>query len=196
MILSKLRCDMSIVWHYATALGFMGLAETWEVRPSVKDVPPSELPVAWFSSNPMLERTILEMVWKRTDGSVLRPKNADEYRILGMGLYRVGTRSDQLLRYIDLLKKAKIGFGRRRILERAAKDVGASPFEWYGSLSSVPILDDALIQTFNGKQWVVLPRHSAKAYILAEQEVVTPLLMAMIGSSREDRPPSKMERLV
>lgn len=187
---------MNIVWHYCTALGFMGIADRWEVRLSTKDVPSNELPVAWFSSNQVLERTIFEMVWQRADGSVLRPKNAKDYRILGMGLYRVGVPTSQVIRYVDLLKKAKIGLVRRKVLERAAKDVAASPFEWYGSLTPVQITDDRLIQTFDGDEWVPLARECAKTYVLEEQQAVEPFLMAMLGSTRRDVIPSKAERLL
>ncbi len=185
----------SIVWHYTNALGFMGISDRWEVRVSTTDVPDSEIPVAWFSSNQMIEKTIVETAWSRSDGSMIRPKNAKEYRILGMGLYRVGVPMAQTTRYADLLKKAKIGLVRRKTLEKTAKTVGATPFEWYGVLSSVTIDDDACIQTFDGEKWIMLPRASAKEFILQEQKATEPLLLSMLNGRRSDPLPSKSEIL-
>lgn len=185
-----------LAWHYTTAMGFEGIIKTWVVKVSTKDVAKGETPVAWFSVNPMLENTIMEMAFERPDRTVVRPRNAVEYRILGFGLYRVGVSAAELLTYPQLLKQAKIGFLRRKSLEKAAKQVGASPFEWRGSLSPVAIDGAAIIERFDGVRWIPLDRNQAEQVFVSEMEAMTPLVKQILASSRRDPLPVSADRLI
>lgn len=185
-----------VVWHYSTALGFLALVKAGRVDVSTQDIRANEKPVAWFSANPVMEYTIREVAIERGNGTFLRSKTAADYRIMGMGLYRVAVAADSMLRYVDLLKAAKIGITRRRQLESAARRVGANPFEWYGQLQPLP-LDQALgLEIFDGTRWNPLQPEGAAARVLAEQQALTEELKALIASGRSDRAPGISERLV
>lgn len=176
-------------------MGFLGLLESGRIKPSTYDVPTNEKPVVWFSANPVMEFTIREFAFERADGTYLRSKTAAEYRIMGMGLFRVAVSATQVLRYVDLLKAAKIGLTRRRQLETIARKVGANPFEWYGRVEPL-ILDDALgMEIYDGARWLHLPKEGASARALKEQEVTMGELKTLLESGRRDQAPSKAERL-
>lgn len=172
----------ALAWHYTTAMGFLGIVHKRAIRVSTHDVPEKELPVAWFSRNPMLERTMAEMRWKKEDGTLVAARNIRELRLLCQGLYRIGVPSDALLSYPALLKQAKIGLIRRKKLESIAKQVGALPFEWMGSLTPVVLTDDPPMQSFDGTRWVDLARQGCEDYVLAEQQRLAPEFELLMSS--------------
>lgn len=186
----------STVWHYSTAIGFLSLLKSGKVDVSTKDLGPGERPVAWFSSNPIMEFTIREMAIERGDGTFLRSKTPADYRIMGMGLYRVAAHADAMLRWVDLVKAAKIGMTRRRKLETTARKVCANPFEWFGRFEPL-VLDDAIgLEVFDGAVWRPLAKDGAAARVLEEQRATGEALKHLIASKRSDRAPSQSERLL
>ena len=85
---------------------------------------------------------------------------------------------------------------RRKSLEKAAKQVGASPFEWRGSLSPVAIDGAAIIERFDGVRWIPLDRNQAEQVFVSEMEAMTPLVKQILASSRRDPLPVSADRLI
>ena len=135
-----------IAWHYTIGLNFPKIIHSGVIELSTKGVLSTESPIVWFSVNKMMDRTSCEASIKRADGSIIRARNVKEHRILGFGLYRIGMASSELLTYHELLKKAKIGYVRRKRLESVAKQLDVMPHEWRGSLSPIPITNESLLE--------------------------------------------------
>jgi hypothetical protein len=184
-----------IAWHYTTALGFLGIVGAGRINVSTVDIGANEIPVVWFSSNPVIEMTMREVALQRADGSFVRGRNAAEYRLLGCGLYRVGAPKDSLLRYVDVLKKAKIGLAKRRALEKTARQVGATPYEWFSTLEPFSLSQAVSIERFNGTSWVPFDTQDAANKVLKEQKEIMPLLEAFIKTGSLDTEASKALRL-
>ena len=105
-IMKQIQSDKT-AWHYTTAIGFVPLIADKKINLSTNDIGKDELPVVWFSVNQLMEMTIKEIAWGRQDGTCIRPRNAAEFRILGLGLYRIGLPTSSLIRYADLARGAK-----------------------------------------------------------------------------------------
>lgn len=185
-----------VVWHYTTAMPFLAVLKAGRVEVSKQDIGPREKPVAWFSANPTMEYTIQETAVERADGTFVRPKTPADYRILGMGLYRIAAPAERMLRYADLLRQANIGLTRRRMLERTAKIVGANPYEWYGQLQPFQLDDSLGLEIYDGTAWRSLPREGAAARVLEEQRATSPLFQELIASKRSDKAPSASRRIL
>ena len=98
----------SLAWHYTLGLGMAGIAQSMTIRPSTKDVPTGERPVVWFSKA-AFEPTIAELAFELPGGKMLRPRGAAQFRLLGMGLYRLGVPAHRLTDYKTLGKQAGMG---------------------------------------------------------------------------------------
>ncbi len=190
--------SVKFAWHYTPAMGMAGIMDTGTIRPSTVDIGPAERPAAWFSLNQRIELTMTETAFETRDGRCIRPRNLEEYRILGFGLYRVGVCPSRLLRYVDLLKAAKIGLVRRKVLERIARNVGATPSEWMGHIGAVEIQPDMPIERFDGKAWVpsALKRGASLPLLMDEANLIKPLTEALLNNQkRSDKKPIKSDRL-
>lgn len=185
-----------VAWHYTTAMGFVGIINAGYIDVSTYDIGSKETPVVWFSSNQRMETTIREIALQRKDGSVLRPRNIQEYRVMGSGLYRIGAPIQSLVRYVDTLKKAKIGLVRRKQLERCAKQVGGNPSEWFSLPHPFPLAQAVLIEQFNGTHWVTFEMIDVQHKLHKEEQDTIPLFESLLASGRSDPRPSKAEGLV
>ncbi len=173
----------------------MGIIHSGRINVSSNEIGTNEVPVVWFSSNQNLEMTFREVAMQREDGSFLRARNVAEHRMLGRGLYRIGAPIASLTRYVETLQRAKIGFGRRRKLEKAAAQVGATPYEWFSAFQPFPLTSAVSIENFNGNKWVQFDLKDGAEKVLEELRDTVPLLKALLETVRSDPAPVGAERL-
>lgn len=185
----------SIAWHYTTALGMAGINDTGCVSLATHGIGPNEKPVVWFSTNSSLEPTIREVTFARADGSYFRAKTIAEYRIAGLGLYRIALETSKLHRWVDLLKTAGISHTRRRDLERTAKKAGSLPYEWHGRVTPLRLTEAAGVDYYDGKVWCSLRLEQISQRLVIEQKTLTPLLERMIFGRRADAMPINSQTL-
>jgi hypothetical protein len=141
-------------WHYTTAQGLAGILGSKSIQASTTDVPEDEMPMVWFSAAPF-EPTMRETALEISNGKRLRPKTVQDYRLFGMGLYRLGLPTTRLMRYTTQAKTVGIGFTRRRKLEQIAQKYGSLPHLWYFTPAQVLLSDvDLDFSYHDGKAWV------------------------------------------
>lgn len=185
----------SVAWHYTTVIGMAGINETGFVSLATHDIGPSENPVAWFSTNPTLERTLREMAYQRADGSYVRAQTVAEHRVTGHGLYRIASETAQLHRWVDLVKVAGISHTRRRNLEKMAHKAGAVPYEWYGRMTPLPLTEALGVDYYDGVAWKPLALDEISQRLVIEQQAAAPLLERMLRGSRADAEPMNSQTL-
>jgi hypothetical protein len=85
--------DPPAVYHYTTGLKIRSIINSGSIKPSTAHVPPTEKPVAWFSTSPTWEPTATkcpipgkpgQLVTAKAQGGLVRitvPTNSAPYRI-------------------------------------------------------------------------------------------------------------------
>lgn len=126
-----------IAWHYTTGRHFPRILASAELRPAIAGVEPPEKPILWFSINRHFEMTARKA--RIGPGGGIRTLTVmGTFEALG-GFYRFGIDAAGLIPWRDLPALSgmpdRIAAGLRRI----AKEQGAEPREWYGSLEPVPV---------------------------------------------------------
>lgn len=150
-----------LVWHYTTGEKLDSIQVDCVIRPATLYVSEWEVPVVWFSMNQYFERTATKRIRTEESGEIGRPATLPEMRELGDGIYRLGVSPRSLLGGEALRRKAKIDRKTWAAMGAMARDIGASEFDWWGSLSNV-LLSDCVVEVMNDdlnwEPWVpVLP---------------------------------------
>lgn len=160
-----------ILWHYTKGLRFPEILESGQIVPSppIPDDMAQELmrsnpealtrvmreaPIVWFSLNQHWEETTAVLRIDTATGKMER-LSMEESAEAVCGLYRIGVVvSDTLYQWKELKKLARMPSGMAAGLYESAREQGANPNEWYGSLEPVPMSKWVAVQRFDGGQWI------------------------------------------
>jgi len=137
-----------IVYHYTTRDCAVQIINSGSIIPATANVPDSEKPVVWFSSN---------KTWEQTANKALRLPNGSTRSLtfpemVRFQLVRFAMPSDTLLTWPQIIESAGISDDMAAGLSRAARKQGAKPSEWFGSLSPVPV-GGLLMETYQSGAW-------------------------------------------
>jgi hypothetical protein len=138
------------VWHYTTDTKLDSIYADGELKPTAKGVPDRERPALWFSSNQIWEPTA-NKAFALANGTPVRPLTSQEMLEM-FQLVRFGIDSKLLLPWHRLRKVANIGSIEQRRLIKAARKVGSSPVQWFGSLEPIA-LNQLTRQNFITGKW-------------------------------------------
>jgi hypothetical protein len=139
----------SLLWHYTIIPRFLKILKCSYIDVSTKGVVAPQLPVVWFSADQWWERTVMFHI---EDGPVLDLRQMFLKQIFAI---RVGVlRKSAPITWPDLRWRAWIGEESANHLLNVAAKMGASPSDWYGSLTPVPRSEWQAVEAFNGEQWI------------------------------------------
>ena len=138
-------------YHYTIEQCVKSILESGYLEPAHAGVPQTEKLVIWFSIHPMLEPTAHKATLDGS-GGVRRCTYAE---MLGLGLVRFTSRTDALLPWSVLKRKARISAKTQRRLVKSAYEQGANPMQWYGHIGRLSIAELTL-ERFDAeaKRWV------------------------------------------
>ena len=141
-----------MLWHYTKAIHLPKIISSGYIDVKSLKIPTGEKPVAWFSRHPFWEPTV-SFPWGM-DGFIAR----------GIVPCRVSVLPDAApLNWTALRIQANISGHSAKYLLRVAKDCGANPLDWYGSLVPVPESQWQTIELFTETGWERLPDWSKTA---------------------------------
>jgi len=111
-------------------------ATVYVIKPATAHVPDGERPIVWFSARQHWEPTASK---GKIINGVRSTMTLREMISKGDGLWRFGVLVAELQSYHQLKKSAAIAPAMARALERSARECGADPAFWYGSLEAVKV---------------------------------------------------------
>ncbi len=145
-----------MIWHYTYDETFALIREDGFIKPAELYLEPGEKPIAWFSKERFWEPTVTKAI-KQEDGTV------KQFGMLGMMehghlLVRIGVDPDTAPYTWSELKSlsgmpAHIASG----LASTAKQRGANPSRWRGTLEPVYADKWKAVEYFNSLDWAPLP---------------------------------------
>lgn len=127
-----------LAWHYTIGKNAERIMDCGLILPATLHVPPTEIPVVWFSIAKAWEPTATAMI---TKSGITRRATMEEMRYEAGGLARFGLPRSALLPWRDLKLAANIDPKDARKLAKVARKQGANPSHWYGSLTDVAVKD-------------------------------------------------------
>jgi hypothetical protein len=138
-----------IVWHYTLGIYIHQIIADGEIHLSDNT---KDRPIAWFSANQDWEETARRNL---NVNGVRKPLNRIETEKHGKGLYRIGVHPDEanLKPWIRLKRHARLAPSSVYLLEDTAKELGANPFDWWGSLKPVSSEHWVRIEHFADNTW-------------------------------------------
>ena len=77
------QCAETLLWHYTTGQGFIGVIDAGVIRPATARVAADERPIVWFSSNQEWEPTSTK-IYVAHDGQARR-LSKEELRVKATG---------------------------------------------------------------------------------------------------------------
>lgn len=140
------------VFHYTTGDRARDIAAYGAILPATACIGAQEHPVVWFSAAQTWEPTATKMLADARGRPVRRATMAEMDRMAG-GLFRFARSSDGLVPWPDLARAARIHTGMARRMEKAGREIGALPSDWYGHLGPVSLSQVASIERFQGGRW-------------------------------------------
>jgi hypothetical protein len=151
---------VTLVWHYTVGACITEIFRSRCITPTTVNVPIHEHPIVWFSANQEWEKT----AWKalQTDtGEIRNLYTREEMAAYCDGLYRIGMKPNLLKPWSRLQKLAHIKVAEVRGLEKVARDLGANPFDWWGTIFPVTVDQWESLQVLKGEVWTELPQDAA-----------------------------------
>jgi len=125
-----------MAWHYTIGHRADSIIKDGFIRVATRFVPDGETPVVWFSQRQHWEPTANKGGMRNGVRVGLSARETWQH---GGGGWRFGIAVSELLSYRDLKRAANIAPGTARGLERSARQMGADPALWYGSLAPVEV---------------------------------------------------------
>ncbi len=128
-------------YHYTIGIKLPDIFQDGFLRTSPREPRYPERPVVWLSSNPEYERSALK-IGVRPDG-LAAALTLEAMAAVGRGVYRfrlVESPPGETVLPWELLKsRARMPEKLRRRLVERARECGALPGEWYGTLAPIPV---------------------------------------------------------
>lgn len=133
-----------MIYHYTVGLKIPSIVRDGVLIPSTAFLFENEKPVVWFSSHNFFEPTARKLYVRKGEFRVM---TVDEmYRLCG-GCFRYGLDSSKgrvmtelgIVDWIRLKDEANMDSAQRAQLAHAARSQSASPKQWYGTITPVPI---------------------------------------------------------
>lgn len=91
----------------------------------------TEKRVLWFSTNRSFEQTAVKKTMQ--NGSLVRGNFLEHARTIGLVRFELKNSTyHEVLHWKDLASKAGITYSQRQKMEKAGREQGANPSEWYG----------------------------------------------------------------
>lgn len=145
-------------YHYTLGIKLPDIFTEGFLRTSPREPRYPERPVVWLSSNPEYERSALK-IGVRPDGTA-QSLTLEAMAAHGRGVFRfrlIEVPPDNPVLPWDLLKsRAKMPEKlRRRLIERA-RECGANPREWFGTLAPIAV-EHLLLESLDAEgRWIVV----------------------------------------
>jgi hypothetical protein len=140
-----------LVWHYTLGIYVHRIIADGQIKLSTGS-DGKHRPITWFSQNQEYEYSTLRNL---TENGVRRPLDKNETEERGNGLYRIGVSQieTELKPWMRLRRIARLSKRSIYLLETKGRDVGANPFEWWGTLLPVPSKYWKQIEHFKNGSW-------------------------------------------
>ena len=124
----------AMVWHYTILDRFRSILRDGFIKPATKHVPLGERPIAWFSSNPVWERSAAKTF---VQGGISRTGSFEDH--VSVGLVRIGVHPETApYRWKEIKELSNMDASVAQELYNVAIAEGARPGEWYGAFDPVP----------------------------------------------------------
>ncbi len=144
-----------ILWHYTRGDNMRGILQDGTIKLATAGIMQNERPVVWFSTNPIWEETVNGIVIER-DGT-LKYLDKDETHAECGGLFRIGVAPETAPYTWEVIKvRARIKPKVAKVLAEIAREKGANPKDWRGTLEPVPREKWIAVESWNGSEWVSL----------------------------------------
>ena len=127
-----------LVWHYTTGSRESAISDSGCLLAAVDGVRDHESPITWFSARQEFEPTARTMM-VRTEGRPPVRLSRFETAKFGSGLVRYGLPRASAIPWLKLCGVARIRLADQKRLERAGRNLGADPLEWFGVLGPVSL---------------------------------------------------------
>lgn len=137
---------MTNVWHYTIGEKVDMIIRDGFLRQSSVGIHPRELPVVWFSSNPIWEATANKAIMQDDGARLLTTRQMRD--VFGNRMFRFGIPLMKTLPWEHLQKAAKIPRKTQKHMIAAGKAVGSVKSDWFGMIEPVAI-EDLLLQKWN-----------------------------------------------
>jgi hypothetical protein len=159
----------NFVWHYTVGTRLPAIAETGVLIPSRSLHAAASLGVLWFSRRQTWEPSTARTGWKRhAANKVAFPEKE--------GLFRFGLRASdsRLVPWPAVTRLADIDIPEAMSMVSAGLRRGASPTDWLGVLTQVP-LADLRFQRWDGAAWCDAQLDDVDLAALAAMRPVVPV---------------------
>ncbi|MGF6481982.1 hypothetical protein [Paraburkholderia sp. JPY419] len=149
-----------VAWHYTTGERAALIERSGVLMPATAYIEAREIPVVWFSTNPLWEPTACKLL-QTPDGRLVRLTMEETYQ-RGGGLVRFGIDPAKLYRGDDIPRFANITKSAWRQLCNVARMQGANPSEW-GVLAGRIDIAGLAIQSMNDcMEWAHMLTESSR----------------------------------
>ncbi len=135
-----------VLWHYTIAAYLESIIKDGFIYPATAGVPKGERPIVWLSSN---------MLWEQTANKG-GASSMEETAQVGGGLVRIGVQPETALPWLKLKRLSRMQEWMATALVRSAKEMGANPFEWWGTFTPVSQSKWTAIETWSNGSWASL----------------------------------------
>ena len=108
------------------------------------------------------------------DGNVFDLHRLEDYEVYGMDVFRIGVSRSLLHPWIRLKEMSKMSAVMAFGLEKTARGMGSNPFDWWGTMHSIPKNKWRAVEVYNPetKAWEPVTEVPKVEKQLAEPEVV------------------------
>lgn len=168
---------MKIVWHY-TYHSKVGQSSVVDILRTKVLLPPALIPdyqdgcpdadahadrkLLLFSENEFWEPASYRGI--TVNGEMVLLHKREEYAKHGIAIFRIGVDAAILTPYLRLTRKVGMNKGMAASLFKLARELGANPYQWYGTTSPVPLAQWRKIEWLRGDVWTAdLPEIAAMA---------------------------------
>jgi len=151
-----------LLWHYTTPQGITDIFHANQILPTSCGILQDEKPVVWFSANQEWEKTAWKGLRNKRTGEIRELyTREDMVEVLGT-LYRVGVKRELLKPWVRLKKLGRIRPEMARELENVAIRLGASAYDWWGTIFPVGVAQWESVQELVLGEWKELPKVAKK----------------------------------
>lgn len=140
------------LWHYTTGQAIHSILTAARIKPTGIGIAPGEKPIVWFSTEQFWEPTVVKG-YREPDGKIVQ-LGMKGILDRGFGLFRIGVApSTAPYRWAELKENSGMPQVHARRLVQLAKQWGANPSRWRGSLETVHSESWTAFEQFDGQQW-------------------------------------------
>ena len=143
---------MNLIWHYTSNFHLEKILKSQTLKVSEAERLYGLKPAVWFSKNSIWEPTATKMIFNGIKVILLTP----EEQLSMIGMMRIAIEyNSSLISWAKYKYVSKIPISLYNDMEKAGKEKGAKPSDWYCSFKNIPSSQWKSIETYDGQNWLL-----------------------------------------